>query len=176
MYHEKQRLQLCALHVLNNLFQKEKAFTKADLDQICLRLSPDAFINPHRSLLGLGNYDINVIMAALQSRDLMTVWFDKRKDVDCLELTSIKGLIVNMPYQLSIGFLKFPFSQKHWFVIREIDGTYFNLDSKLSVPEKIGDTGETLKYLKDILKTGDRELLLVVDSEVERTGSWKRIP
>lgn len=80
-----------------------------------------------------------------------------------------------MPYQLSIGFLKFPFSRKHWFVIREIDGTYFNLDSKLSMPEKIGDTGETLKYLKDILKTGDRELLLVVDSEVERTGSWKRI-
>ena len=35
VYHEKQQLQLCALHVLNNLLQEQKAFTKADLDQIC---------------------------------------------------------------------------------------------------------------------------------------------
>jgi len=45
------------------------------------RLSPDAWINPHRSLLGIGNYDINVIMVALQSRGYETVWFDKRKSV-----------------------------------------------------------------------------------------------
>ena len=35
VYHERQQLQLCALHVLNNLLQEQKAFTKADLDQIC---------------------------------------------------------------------------------------------------------------------------------------------
>ena len=43
------------------------------------RLSPDTFFNPHRSILGLGNYDVNVLMAALQQKDLETVWFDKRK-------------------------------------------------------------------------------------------------
>ena len=42
-------------------------------------LSPESWINPHKSVFGLGNYDVNVIMAALQSRDLSTVWFDKRK-------------------------------------------------------------------------------------------------
>ena len=30
-------------------------------------------------MFGLGNYDINVIMAALQKKNYETVWFDKRK-------------------------------------------------------------------------------------------------
>ena len=39
-----------------------------ELDEICLRLNPATVLNPHKSVLGTGNYDINVIMAALQSR------------------------------------------------------------------------------------------------------------
>lgn len=70
--------ELCALHALNNLFQ-ERGFSKQELDQICDSLSPDVWINPHKSLLGLGNYDINVIMAALQRRGCEAVWFDKRR-------------------------------------------------------------------------------------------------
>ena len=81
---------------------------------------------------------------------------------------------MNMPYQFSIGFLRLPITRKHWFVIREIEGAYYNLDSKFSVPEMIGSSEETLKYLKEILKTGDRELLLVVNSEVEKSSGWKR--
>lgn len=79
IYHEKQVRELCALHALNNLFQSKDAFTKADLDCICNSLSPDHWINPHKSVLGLGNYDINVIMKALQSRGCEAIWFDKRK-------------------------------------------------------------------------------------------------
>ena len=56
IYHEKQSRQLCALHVLNNLFQDQNAFKKSDLDAICKRLTPNAWINPHKSVLGLGNY------------------------------------------------------------------------------------------------------------------------
>lgn len=65
---------------MNNLFQ-ERGFSKQELDQICYSLSPDVWINPHKSLLGLGNYDINVIMAALQKRGREAVWFDKRRSV-----------------------------------------------------------------------------------------------
>lgn len=79
IYHEKQIRELCALHALNNLFQAKDTFTKIELDYICHSLSPDNWINPHRSMLGLGNYDINVIMKALQSRGYGTIWFDKRK-------------------------------------------------------------------------------------------------
>lgn len=79
VYHEKQMRQLCALHALNNLFQGDQSYTKAELDDICSNLSPNVWINPHRSVLGLGNYDINVIMTALQRRNCEAVWFDKRK-------------------------------------------------------------------------------------------------
>lgn len=34
-YHEKQERQMCLLHTINNLMQK-RAFTKEDLDRICL--------------------------------------------------------------------------------------------------------------------------------------------
>ena len=37
LYHEKQSRELCALHALNSLFQKKNAFTKSELDEICLR-------------------------------------------------------------------------------------------------------------------------------------------
>lgn len=43
------------------------------------RLAPQCVVNPHRSVLGTGNYDVNVIIAALQSRDLAAVWWDKRR-------------------------------------------------------------------------------------------------
>lgn len=79
IYHEKQVRELCALHALNNLFQCKDFFTKSELDEICNNLSPDNWINPHKSMLGIGNYDINVIMKALQSKDCEAIWFDKRK-------------------------------------------------------------------------------------------------
>jgi len=68
------------MHVLNNLLQK-KEFSKIELDTICLELAPDSYSwwNPHRSPLGWGNYDVNVIMAALQRRGFDTIWFDKRR-------------------------------------------------------------------------------------------------
>lgn len=94
IYHERQSVQLCLLHALNNLFQAP-VYTKAMLDDVCVKfvaftylnymhfysLSPDSysFLNPHRSMLGLGNYDVNVLQAALQLRDYTAVWFDKRK-------------------------------------------------------------------------------------------------
>jgi len=78
LYHERQSYQLCALHVLNCLLQRRE-FSKAELDVICKRLAPGAWINPHRSAFGVGNYDVNVIMAALSDRGYETKWFDKRK-------------------------------------------------------------------------------------------------
>lgn len=79
IYHERQSKQLCALHALNNLFQNS-SFSKQDLDTLCKELAPDYRIfNPHRSVLGLGCYDVNVIIEALSKKGLDVVWFDKRK-------------------------------------------------------------------------------------------------
>lgn len=46
------------------------------------RLSPNTLVTPHKkSMLGNGNYDVNVIMAALQTRGFEAVWWDKRRYV-----------------------------------------------------------------------------------------------
>jgi josephin len=50
---------------VNALLQK-KAFAKPDFDRIASNLCGGAFFNPHKSLLGTGNYDVNVLMTALQ--------------------------------------------------------------------------------------------------------------
>ncbi|XP_066998353.1 josephin-like protein isoform X2 [Anabrus simplex] len=138
IYHEKQVKELCALHALNNLFQENNAFSKSELDSICYSLSPNVWINPHKSLLGLGNYDINVIMAALQRKGCEAIWFDKRKDPNCLNLRNILGFILNVPSDYKLGFVLLPLRRRHWVAIRQIQGNYYNLDSKLEAPQLIG--------------------------------------
>ena len=91
IYHEKQSRELCALHALNNLFQSENAFTVTELNNICYTLSPDTWVNPHKSSIGLGNYDVNVITAALNGKDHDLVWFDKRKDPRTIKLVNIEA-------------------------------------------------------------------------------------
>nr|CAD7409946.1 unnamed protein product [Timema cristinae] len=138
IYHEKQVKEMCALHTLNNLFQEREAFNKYELDNICHSLSPNVWINPHKSLLGLGNYDVNVIMAALHRRGYEAIWFDKRKDPKCLNLANIFGFILNVPSDYKLGFVMLPLRRRHWVAIRDICGTYYNLDSKFQSPQLIG--------------------------------------
>ncbi|XP_023685936.1 josephin-2 isoform X2 [Paramormyrops kingsleyae] len=140
VFHEKQRLELCAIHALNNVLQ-EKVFTKETADEICKRLAPQCVVNPHRSMLGTGNYDVNVIMAALQSRGLAAVWWDKRR-------------------------------RRHWLAVKQVSGSYYNLDSKLKNPICIGGEAELRTFLSEQLSQDVSEMLLVVQREVEEDGSW----
>ncbi|XP_001604036.1 josephin-2 [Nasonia vitripennis] len=171
IYHERQVKELCALHALNNLFQERK-FSKQELDQICYNLSPDVWINPHKSLLGLGNYDINVIMAALQIRGCEAVWFDKRRDPDCLCLDNIEGFILNVPHEYKFGFVLLPVKRRHWIALKKINGAFYNLDSKLDSPQLIGKDSDLLTYLKEQMENKEKELFLVVSQEVESRQGW----
>jgi len=174
IYHEKQVKQLCALHALNNLFQTRDAFSKSELDEICESLSPDVWINPHKSLLGLGNYDVNVIMAALQRKGCEAVWFDKRKPPECLQLNHICGFILNVPSDYRLGFVLFSLKRRHWVAIRQVGGTYYNLDSKLEAPHVIGQDNELLEYLREQLGSKEKELFVVVTKEVEKKHLWEK--
>ena len=67
-------------------------------------------MNPHKSSIGLGNYDVNVITAALNSKDHDIVWFDKRKDsrtvnlevIKVLENNSVFVFILNKPHHVHV--------------------------------------------------------------------------
>ncbi|NXX99427.1 JOS2 protein, partial [Centropus bengalensis] len=137
-------------------------------------LAPGARLNPHRSVLGTGNYDINVIVAALQGLGLGLVWWDKRRSLEQLALGHILGFILNVPSKVSLGFLTFPFHRKHWVAIRELHGIFYNLDSKLRAPVPIGGEAELREFLRDVLSQGLSELFLVVSRSVEDAGTWLR--
>ncbi|XP_069509874.1 josephin-2 [Ambystoma mexicanum] len=171
IFHERQRLELCAVHALNNVLQY-KHFSQEAAEEICKRLAPDTRWNPHRSVFGTGNYDVNVIMAALQSLDFAAVWWDKRRSLDKLVLNEIHGFILNIPSHISLGILSLPIRRKHWIAVREIHSVYYNLDSKLKAPAKIGDEKELREFLHNFICQGPCEILLVVRKEVEEAGSW----
>ncbi|BES96056.1 Josephin [Nesidiocoris tenuis] len=174
IYHEKQVKELCALHALNNLFQSRDAFTKAELDEICQSLSPHVWINPHKSLLGLGNYDVNVIMSALQKKGCEAIWFDKRKTPECLELSFIKGFILNVPSDYRLGFVLLPLKKRHWVAIRRVAGIYYNLDSKLDAPYAIGQESDLMNYLREQLDSKEKELFVVVGQDVDEKHLWEK--
>ncbi|XP_072277192.1 josephin-1 [Pyxicephalus adspersus] len=174
IYHEKQRRELCALHALNNVFQDAGAFTRDALQEIFQRLSPNTLVTPHKkNMLGNGNYDVNVIMAALQTKGYEAVWWDKRRDVGLISLSNVTGFIMNLPSSLSWGPLKLPLKRQHWICVREVCGTYFNLDSKLKRPERIGNDDDLRKFLQHQLRGKNCELLLVVPEEVEVHQRWR---
>ncbi|XP_068610597.1 josephin-1 [Brachionichthys hirsutus] len=174
IYHEKQRRELCALHALNNVFQDGTAFSKDALQDIYQRLSPGTLVTPHKkSMLGNGNYDVNVIMAALQTRGFEAVWWDKRRDVGSIALSNVTGFILNVPSNLSWGPLRLPLKRQHWIGVREVGGSYYNLDSKLRSPQLIGSQEELRKFLRQQLRGKNCELLLVVSEEVEVHQTWR---
>ncbi|XP_069578287.1 josephin-1 [Brachyistius frenatus] len=174
IYHEKQRRELCALHALNNVFQDGTAFSRDTLQEIYQRLSPSTMVTPHKkSMLGNGNYDVNVIMAALQTRGFEAVWWDKRRDVGSIELSNVEGFILNVPSNLRWGPLRLPLKRQHWIGVKEVGGVYYNLDSKLRNPQPIGDPDELKKFLRQQLRGKNCELLLVVSEEVEAHQTWR---
>ncbi|ODN01863.1 Josephin-like protein, partial [Orchesella cincta] len=186
IYHEKQIKSLCALHALNNLIQDGKAFKQEDLDKICSELDPNSWVNPHKSVFGLGNYDINVIMTALQQKQLEAIWFDKRKDPsEELNFENIYGFILNIPSDCRLGWLALPIKRKHWVAIRNLPSiterdagrnNYYNLDSKFDKPESIGTTDNLVEYLRGELKSPEKELFLVVTEDVGRVETWRKNP
>ncbi|XP_037676234.1 josephin-2 isoform X1 [Choloepus didactylus] len=137
-------------------------------------LAPDSRLNPHRSLLGTGNYDVNVIMAALQGLGLAAVWWDRRRPLSQLVLPQVLGLILNLPSPVSLGLLSLPLRRRHWVALRQVDGVYYNLDSKLRAPQALGGEDGVRAFLAAVLAQGPCEVLLVVTKEVEGKGSWLR--
>ncbi|KAI8033980.1 josephin-like protein [Drosophila gunungcola] len=173
IYHERQTRHLCGLHALNNLFQSPGMFSKSELDDYCTTLTPRNWLNPHRSWIGWGNYDVNVIMYALQQRNCEAVWFDRRRDPHCLNLSAIFGFILNVPVQMSLGYyVSLPFQMRHWLALRRIDGRYYNLDSKLREPRSLGSEEEFLDFLRSQLQMDqDPELFLILNEEDDDPAS-----
>lgn len=155
------------MHALNNVFQA-RIFTQAVMDEICNNLAPGSWMNPHKSLLGLGNYDINVIMTAVQKEtDYEVVWFDKRKDPRTIAMQGLIGFLLNIPSTYMGGFTVPLLNRRHWIAVRQISGDFYNLDSKMKKPEKIGTYDDVMRYIQSRISNKDDELFLIVPKNKE---------
>lgn len=54
------------------------------------------------------------------------------------DLANICGFILNVPSDYKLGFVMLPLRRRHWITIRQIQGNFYNLDSKLDTPQLIG--------------------------------------
>merc|ERR1712154_537744 len=164
LYHEKQQLELCLLHAINALLGRSVFSTKS-LDAICKELAPDKLINPHKSILQTGNYDANVLMAALGKENITVQWFDARKAAD-IDLESkaflsgdqgeFQGFILNKPTKAMFNLL----NRRHWLTIKRVDGNWYNLDSKLKKPDAFKNAKEAGQFLQKALKENKAELMI----------------
>jgi len=130
IYHEQQESSLCGQHCLNNLLQGPH-FSAVDLGEIANGLDQQERLlgginNYHESanVDDSGNFSIQVLRCALQrycGADLVT-WFHKSGEKD-IEPTEKKGFVVNR--------------SEHWFTIRKIRDTWWNLNSTNERPDMI---------------------------------------
>ncbi|KAJ2597991.1 Josephin-2 [Coemansia sp. RSA 1721] len=210
IYHERQSFWLCAKHSLNNVLQQE-LYTHADLERIATYLHeqhPEETgwlkFNSHKNFLGFGDYDVNVITAALHEHGYDLLWHDNRVPLDTVDLTACAGLIVHIQ---STWF----FRRGHWFAIKHFnhpitvpevketfvgqpraardnkDGDevehqeitrgpgFWNLDSKLAVPEYVGSQTKLDRYLADLRKKNRVHVLLIVPMKTPSTASSSSI-
>lgn len=169
--HQRQRLQLCLLHALNNLFQGETTFTRSELNTIASSLSGDVqhgfagpfsrFFNSHYNIV-TGNYDVNVLMQAVQTRGAEATWFDRRKGAAALNFNEpnkeLIGIILNHPTERFSGIWK----GRHWSALRNIGGIWYDLDSDLAAPEPVGKGDDEVKQFVDQCLLGGSEAFLVL--------------
>jgi josephin len=174
LYHEVQRKQLCGLHAVNNLLQRQQ-FDQPAFDAICEELCPTpSWSNPfkrllhtnsHKSRWGTGNYDVNICLVSLSQLGFAYRWYDARKAPVLSALMPIRhprllGFLVN---QAGDGMMSKVTGGRHWFAVRKVPGYgWLNLDSELDGPEQIcperpaGSDAEalTLDLLRSALESG----------------------
>ncbi|CAF1123366.1 unnamed protein product [Adineta steineri] len=172
LYHEKQRLQLCALHSLNSLFQKP-LFNKQKLDSIVHEYDKSWCWNEYSTLF-TGNYDLTIILDALKQQGYTLRAIDVNESLDIFHFKDCLGLLLNIPLERPF-FDRLPLVRswtkpgRHWFSIKSINGeNYYNLDSKLSRPKLIGNETDLKQYLNTLNRTETYMYIVIEETMVEK--------
>lgn len=104
---------------------------------------------------------------------LFYLLFPCRK-IECLNLQHIFGFVVNKPSNVNLVWLEVPIKRPHWFAVRKINDNYYNLDSKLSSPQCIGNEDKLCEFLRELLSLSAMQLFVIVEKSVAENSLWKR--
>lgn len=118
---------------------------------------------PHHNAF-TGNYDVNVLIAAVEGKGKRVIWHDRRSGVSSIELDGpddkLMGIVLNVPVRKYGGI----WSSRHWVTLRRIESVWYNLDSDFSGPYTFKDVGEVREFLDSVIHEG-AEVLLVMNDE-----------
>lgn len=165
-YFERQRLQLCALHSLNNLFQKAQ-FNKQALDDIVRKYDKSWCWNEYATFY-TGNYDLTIILDALESKQYTLRAIDKGDSLEDIPFEECFGLLLNTTIERPF-FDRLPLIRsltkpgRHWSTIKMIgDDQYYDFDSKLREPRLIGNKKDLINCLEQ-LRPKDSYIYMVIE-------------
>ncbi|CEO98305.1 unnamed protein product (mitochondrion) [Plasmodiophora brassicae] len=160
VHHERQAKSLCAVHAINSLLQG-RVVTQATLDAICLELNPSTVLNPHRSMLGRGDYDVNVVQVALERNRCSARWVNNGKPMAPIieagmATAQFVGILVNVRrWRVPL------WESRHWFAIVVDNDTIYNCDSMLAQPTPFASRPALFAFLQDAVANNDGHLFIV---------------
>lgn len=174
--HERQSLQLCGLHAVNALLQREYApATASECTEIAAAQARQERelgalswwqSSPYHSHLGLGAFGATVLVVALAARGLTVEWHDARKPLPSAPPAALLGFLVHeQPTDTLFALLTRAVglgSGGHWFGVRAIEGWgWVNLDSALPAPSAFaGGYADVEAFLRGALARGSSVLVV----------------
>ncbi|KII66549.1 Josephin-2 [Thelohanellus kitauei] len=172
IYHEKQSKYNCAIHALNNIFQR-KEFDMEEIEKLADILKREHNIISKIPMVGY--YDINLIEYALKTRGCETKWLRNteylvlmfREYMLCVPFARCKGLIVNSivnSWYSSLSKLV-GWIPRHWLAIANVDGEFYDLDSNYNCPVHVGNRDKLVSYLMGIMEEPDNRVIVVYEEE-----------
>jgi len=132
IYHERQRDQLCGVHALNSLLQGP-FFSAPDLAAIAAELDAEEqslldaahFAGESENVDASGNFSVQVLSKALDVFGLTL-----RSLAHPSEGAAREDAAREVAYVCNL--------ERHWFALRNVNGTWWNLNSLATAPKKIG--------------------------------------
>ena len=144
IYHERQESLLCGQHCLNNLVQRNGAFSAVGLADIAhaldreeQRLYLDASTTDADKAKYLGEASGNVDESGNFSLEVLRRALMQSHGIELVSWTGETGKAMDPMAESGSGFVVNRSS--HWFTIRRIGGSWWNLNSTLGRPEHISD-------------------------------------
>ncbi|OVA11448.1 Machado-Joseph disease protein MJD [Macleaya cordata] len=138
------------------LKQEKDSFTRTDLNSLSDKLvlvDPNKehqtwipIFKPHHNAI-TGNYDINVLISALEEKGKTVVWHDRRNGASSIDINRsddiLMGIVLNIPVRKFGGLWK----SRHWVALRRIEGIWYNLDSDFKSPQPFKDADEVKQFI-----------------------------
>lgn len=166
VHHERQRWWRCGLHAVNALLHAP-VYSPRDFERLAddlLTAPRPPWAHPHRSVLGLGNYDLNVLMSALHRRGLDVSWLPQTRSVrDVLRAEErLSGFLVNVPgsWQPPWPLSHFLVERRHWIAVTRYGPHFYLVDSNQPAPTRFESESDLLSYFASA-KNESRHVLYV---------------